>query len=277
VDLTVVCDEVIAMTRPLWAERAGGGTIHLEREVGQGAEIIGIPGELREALLNLVYNALDAMVGGGTLGLRTLVTDDEIRLEVRDTGTGMSAEVRERAFEPFFTTKGRLGTGLGLAEVYGIVKRHRGLAQIESMPGVGTTIRLVFPKAARPGDTSAQAVPARRTPKRVLLVEDHPDSREFMKALLESDGHQVEVSEGFVRASELLDATIQPFDVLVSDIGLGDGSGWDLIAMARQRWPELRIGVVTGWEPRSGPSDADFTLRKPVRTTELLSNVAGEP
>src|SRR5213076_3053981 len=82
VDLSVVCDEVVAMTRPLWAERAGGGTIHLEREVAADANIVGIAGELREALLNLVYNALDAMVGGGTLGLRTLVTDDEIRLEV---------------------------------------------------------------------------------------------------------------------------------------------------------------------------------------------------
>ena len=108
----------------------------------------GIAGELREALLNLVQNALDAMAGGGTLG-----DPDVCRraakcvLEVRDTGIGMSAEVRERAFEPFFTTKGKAGTGLGLAEVYGIVKRHRGHAEIESMPGVGTTVRLVFPFA----------------------------------------------------------------------------------------------------------------------------------
>ena len=276
VDLTVVCDEVVAMTRPLWAERAGGGTIHLERELGADANIVGIAGELREALLNLVYNALDAMVGGGTLGLRTIVSDDEIRLEVRDTGMGMSAEVRERAFEPFFTTKGRLGTGLGLAEVYGIVKRHRGQAQIESMPGVGTTIRLVFPRASKVVEAPSNAVPAKRMPKRVLLVEDHPDSREFMQALLESDGHHVEVSEGFVQASALLDTPTQVYDVLVSDIGLGDGSGWDLISLARKRWPDLRIGVVTGWEPRAGPSDADFTLRKPVRTTELLANVAGE-
>ena len=186
VDLSIVCDEVVAMTRPLWAERAGGGTIHLERDVVTDAYIVGIAGELREALLNLVYNALDAMVGGGTLGLRTLVSDDEIRLEVRDTGMGMSAEVRERAFEPFFTTKGRLGTGLGLAEVYGIVKRHRGQAQIESMPGVGTTIRLIFPRASKVIEAVAIVIPPKRTPKRVLLVEDHPDSREFMQALLES-------------------------------------------------------------------------------------------
>ena len=157
-----------------------------------GAMIRGIAGELREALLNLVQNALDAMAGGGTLGIR----DDgrrrrEVALEVRDTGIGMSAEVRERAFEPFFTTKGVNGTGLGLAEVYGIVKRHRGQAEIESMPGVGHDDSAGFP--ARDAGARAGAVDRRRahaSPRRVLLVEDHPDSREFMQALLESDGHR---------------------------------------------------------------------------------------
>ena len=276
VDLSLVAGEVVDMTRPLWAERARGGTIHLDRETAADANIVGIAGEIREALLNLVQNALDAMVGGGTLGLRTVVSEDEVRLEVRDTGTGMSAEVRERAFEPFFTTKGRDGTGLGLAEVYGIVKRHRGQTQIESMPGVGTTIRLVFPRATKVAEAPAAAAQLVRTPRRVLLVEDHPDSREFMQALLESDGHSVDVAEDVTAAMARLDMPEQPYDVIVSDIGLPDGSGWDLIAHARKKWPDLRIGVVTGWEPRSGPSEADFTLRKPVRTSELLSNVGGE-
>src|SRR5207253_750483 len=135
------------------------------------------------------------MAGGGTLAIRTYSTGGEVSVEVRDTGMGMSAEVRERAFEPFFTTKGRKGTGLGLAEVYGIVKRHRGQAQIESMPGVGTTIRLIFPRAGKTIEVAPAAAAGRRTPKRVLLVEDHPDSREFMQALLESDGHTVDVAD----------------------------------------------------------------------------------
>src|SRR6476660_9586234 len=183
VALSQVCDEVVAMTRPLWAERARGGTVHLERDLAAGAIVRGIGGEVREALLNLVQNALDAMPGGGTLGLRTYVAESEVRLEVRDSGIGMSAEVRERAFEPFFTTKGRAGTGLGLAEVYGIVKRHRGRAEIESSPGTGTTISLIFPAGSSQtaASTAGSAVePRRRMPRRVLLVEDHHDSREFM-------------------------------------------------------------------------------------------------
>jgi signal transduction histidine kinase len=277
IDLSLVCDEVVAMTRPLWAERARGGTIQLDRDLADGAMIRGITGELREALLNLVQNALDAMAGGGTLGMRTTVVDNEVRLEIRDSGIGMSAEVRERAFEPFFTTKGRMGTGLGLAEVYGIVKRHRGQAEIESMPGHGTTIRLIFPKSSAVAADIVSEAPRARVARRVLLVEDHPDSREFMQALLESDGHTVDSAMGVQEAMERLEKADPVYQVLVTDIGLSDGSGWDLITFARERWPSMRIGVVTGWEPKAGAGkEGDFILRKPVRTSELLTQVAGE-
>ena len=275
VDLSVVCDEVVALTRPLWAERARGGTVHLERELASGALIRGIAGELREALLNLVQNALDAMEGGGTLGLRTFAGEHDVRLEVRDSGIGMTAEVRERAFEPFFTTKGRAGTGLGLAEVYGIVKRHRGRAEIESMPGAGTIIRLIFPRYVRgePADRGDEA-PASAA-RRVLLVEDQQDSRDFMRAVLKSDGHWVDAVGGVDEALELLEGASLAYDVLVTDIGLADRSGWELVTAVRERWPSMRVGIVTGWEPGAGAgADGDFVLRKPVRTSELLAHVA---
>ena len=281
VDLSLVCDEVVAMTRPLWAERARGGTVKLQRDLGRGAVIRGLGGEIREALLNLVQNSLDAMPHGGTLGLRTALENAEARLEVSDSGMGMSAEVRERAFEPFFTTKGRAGTGLGLAEVYGIMKRHRGRAEIVSEMGKGTTISLIFPLASSQIANSAagSAVDARRrTPRRILLVEDHLDSREFMQALLESDGHRVDSAAGVGEALRCLEAPDARYEVMVTDIGLSDGSGWELIAAVRERWPSIRIGVVTGWEPSGvgAGTDGDFILRKPVRTSELLAHVAAE-
>ena len=157
VDLSAVADEVASMTRPSWAERAAGGPVQFRDDLAGGALVRGIAGELRAAVLNLVQNALDAMAtSGGTLGLRTEVAGDAAVLEVSDTGAGMSADVRERAFEPFFSTKGRGSAGLGLAEVYGIAKRHNGRAEIDSAPGVGTTVRLVFPLAVRPGGTGAE-------------------------------------------------------------------------------------------------------------------------
>ena len=276
VDLSVMVEEVVAMTRPLWQERAKGGVVKLEQNLAADVMVRGIAGELREALLNLVQNALDAMAGGGTLRIVTRITSREASVEVSDTGSGMSAEVRERAFEPFFTTKGVNGTGLGLAEVYGIARRHRGRAEIESVIGEGTTVRLVFPPSA-PGASTPTEARASRPARRILLVEDHADSREFMQSLLESDGHTVEavrtVDEGRARLAEV----DRPLDVLVTDIGLPDGSGWDLVAFGREIRPSLRIGVVTGWEPRNEQDPAcDFTLRKPVGATDLLSQIAGE-
>jgi PAS domain S-box-containing protein len=280
VDLSVVCDEVVAMTRPLWAERARGGQIQLKRQFVGGALVRGIAGELREALLNLVQNALDAMQTGGTLGIRTgIIDEDKVELEVSDSGVGMTAEVRERAFEPFFTTKGQKGTGLGLAEVYGIVKRHRGQVEIESQQGLGTTVRIRLPRAPLPvPEQPKDSAKRERVSRRVLLVEDHTDSREFMTALLETDGHVVTAVSSVKEALERLDSKEgETFEVMITDIGLPDASGWDLIPKARERRPSLRIGVVTGWEGHNAPSEgADFLLRKPIRTSDFLTQVAGD-
>jgi DNA-binding response OmpR family regulator len=98
-----------------------------------------------------------------------------------------------------------------------------------------------------------------------------------MQALLESEGHRVDTASGLEDATLLLQKANPPYEVLVTDIGLSDGMGWDLVTYARERWPNIRIGIVTGWEPRVGAgADGDFILRKPVRTSELLSQVAGE-
>jgi PAS domain S-box-containing protein len=238
--------------------------------------------QCEQLLMNLAVNARDAMPHGGRLGVCTRSgPSGKVELEVSDSGVGMPQEVRERAFEPFFTTKGRAGTGLGLAEVYGIVKRHRGRAEIVSELGQGTTISLIF--RAGSSQTAASTAgstvePRRRMPRRVLLVEDHFDSREFMQALLESDGHHVDAAASITEALSRLEHPEASYEVLVTDIGLSDGSGWELIAVVRQRWPSMRIGVVTGWEPggAGAGADGDFILRKPVRTSELLAQVAAE-
>jgi signal transduction histidine kinase len=288
VDLATLADEVIAMTRPLWAERARGGPVHLNRSLSDGVLVRGIAGEIREALLNLVQNALDAMPGGGTLSMCVRAADDAAVIEIGDSGSGMTPEVREHAFEPFFTTKGVSGTGLGLAEVYGIMRRHRGRAEIDSAPGAGTTLRLVFPRTEAPDEPAELAHPARRSAKRVLVVEDNDDGREFLCALLTTDGHTVDavgtVRDATARLASGSPAGVDadsaigpalPYDVLITDVGLPDGCGWDLVTAARARWPRLRIGVVTGWEPRGdAAAEADFSLRKPVAPRDLLRLVA---
>jgi len=278
VDLSALADEVAAMTHPLWAERRAGGVIHFESHYEADAIVRGVAGELREALLNLVQNALDAMPDGGRLALRTVVGEDEVVIEVTDSGVGMGDEVRERAFDPFFSTKGAGGSGLGLAEVYGIVRRHRGHAEIESSVGEGTTVRLRFPRERAGVELVPE--PARRMARlNVLVVEDHADGREFMRTILELQGHSVETVATLAEARELLsldEATIEtpPFHVIVTDIGLPDGSGWELASQVRGRWPSIRLGVVTGWEPEMPDGAAcDFAMRKPVRPAELLARI----
>jgi PAS domain S-box-containing protein len=278
VDLVTIANEVVAMTRPLWAERARGGVVKLDRADEVGVLTRGIAGEIREALLNLIQNALDAMPGGGTLSINAFLENGEACIEVRDTGAGMTDEVRDRAFEPFFTTKGTYGTGLGLAEVYGIMKRHRGRAEIESAAGVGTTVRLVFPLAVGVGPPPL-ARDRPHLPRRILLVEDNVDGREFMREVLISEGHAVDYAGTVAEALTSLngESASIPYDVILTDIGLPDGNGWDLVATIRERWPSVRIGVVTGWEGRAGVgAGADFVLRKPVRTNDLLDLIAAE-
>src|SRR6187397_2758841 len=134
----------------------------------------------------------------------------------------------------------------------------------------------MFPPAT-PGATSPASTRNARPRRHVLLVEDHLDSREFMQSLLESDGHTVEAVRTVDEARKRLADVSRSIEVLVTDIGLPDGSGWDLVAFARERRPALRIGVVTGWEPRNEQDPAcDFTLRKPVGAEDLLEQIAGD-
>jgi CheY-like chemotaxis protein len=155
------------------------------------------------------------------------------------------------------------------------MKRHRGSAEIESEVGAGTTVRLRFEKFGTTMRETPPRVPVPVPRRRVLLVEDNDDGREFLRLILESHGHAVEsvgtLREGLLRLTSDND---QPIEVLISDIGLPDGSGWDLVRQARARFPRMRIGVVTGWEGNNArATDADFVLRKPVPPADLVALV----
>jgi signal transduction histidine kinase len=148
VDLKEVCEEAVSLGEPVRGSDDAALVVECTGE--PGVLVRGVAAELRAAVLNLIRNAADATPSTGVVRLAVRAEGDDAIVEVRDTGTGMAPETMERAFEPFFTTKGPRGTGLGLAEVYGVVRRHRGRTEIDSAPGQGTTIRLVLPRAPRP-------------------------------------------------------------------------------------------------------------------------------
>ncbi len=278
-DLSAMAEEVLELTAPMRQRRpSGGAEVRVVRAYGSVVTTRGIPGEIREALLNLVSNALDAMPQGGTLTASTMVCDDEALVVIEDDGSGMNAEVRERAFEPFFTTKGAAGSGLGLAEVYGIARRHRGSATIVSSPGQGAAVTLRFP-VERSVPAVALAERTTALPLHILVVEDHDDGREFLRRVLCANGHSVDAVANCGEAQmRLAGATASTYQLMLTDIGLPDGSGWDLVALAREHVPSLRIGVITGWEPMVSSAEAlgaEFVLRKPIHSAELLAHIAG--
>jgi signal transduction histidine kinase len=157
-DLKEIVAQSIALAKPRCAKRESHHSIRFETDLGGSATIAGIGAELREVLTNLIFNAVDAIPGEGTITLRTRQQDGDGIVEVIDTGIGMSAEVRQRCLEPFFTTKGKQGTGLGLAMVFGIIKRHQGTLELDSEPGKGTTVRIRLPACTPLVDTERNEV-----------------------------------------------------------------------------------------------------------------------
>ncbi|MEY2584835.1 MAG: hypothetical protein QOD80_861 [Verrucomicrobiota bacterium] len=157
-DLKEIVVQSIAQAKPRCATRESGREIRFETDLCDSANVSGIGAELREVLTNLIFNAADAMPGAGVITFRTRRQGSDVIAEVSDTGAGMTAEVRERCLEPFFSTKGDQGTGLGLAMVFGIIKRHQGTLEIESEPGKGTTVRIRLPMGTQSPEIQQNAV-----------------------------------------------------------------------------------------------------------------------
>src|SRR5256712_386648 len=202
VNLDRCIKEAAALTAPRWRSQAlaTGVTIRMETDVADPLPpIVGDETELREMLTNLIFNAVDALPAGGTITVRAQPDGDGVRVEVADTGVGMSDEVRLRCLEPFFSTKGQHGSGLGLSLVHALIERHRGTLKIESRPGAGTTISLRFPEGSASA-AAARGPEAEELPRRlrILVVEDEPVVRKVLSQQLLAVGHTVETADNGV-------------------------------------------------------------------------------
>ncbi|HEY0113218.1 MAG TPA: PAS domain S-box protein [Allosphingosinicella sp.] len=237
------------------------------------------PAELETALLNAAFNARDAMPDGGRLTFATGAGDDGklVWIEVRDTGTGMSAEVVERAFEPFFTTKevGK-GTGLGLSQIHGFAAQAGGNAEIQSRPTEGTAVRIHLPASDKPLTVSVAERTWASIPEglRVLVVEDNDQVREFARALLVELRCEVLTAVDAQEALSLLEE--QEVDLLFSDIVMPRMSGLELAATVRELYPELPILLASGYSEeisRSGSGEFEV-LGKPYGSEGLSAAIA---
>jgi signal transduction histidine kinase/HAMP domain-containing protein len=281
IDVADLLHEVEQLTAPRWRESASaeGRPVELQVEVEPGILVIGARAGLREALTNLVFNALDAMPRGGTIALSARRSADRVLLSVADTGDGMSPEVRRQIFEPFFTTKGDQGTGLGLAMVFGIVRHHGGQIDVTSEPGRGTTIRLSLPVGmAEESDVPAAANERPARALRILIVDDEARLAALAAGMLRRDGHQTTEASSGQEALERLHS--EPFDLVISDLSMGDGmNGWELAAATDQLVPGLPIVLATGWGAAIDEAEArsrgiSAVLAKPFRIADLREVVA---
>lgn len=286
VQLNVLVEQIVDLSRARWFDipQQRGIVIGMRVEAGERLPAIaGVESEIREALINLVFNAVDAMPAGGTLTLRTMAKKSqgkthEVDIEVMDTGVGMDEETRRRCLEPFFTTKGERGSGLGLAMVYGVMRRHNADIEIESAVGQGTTVRLRFP--VNTADTvEAQPVTIEPRPRRlrILSVDDDPLLIKSLRDALEGDGHTVVSANGgqegvdTFRAAEECD---ERFDVVITDLGMPHMDGRKVASAIKSTSPSTPVILLTGWGQRlvaegDIPPEADRVLNKPPKLREL--------
>jgi CheY-like chemotaxis protein len=282
-DLNDLVNQVAPLTRARWRDMSqrGGVMIDLQTRLDSALPAaLGIEGEIRDALINLIFNAADAMPHGGELLVRTAARGRWVSLEVIDQGFGMDEETRRRCLEPFFTTKGERGTGLGLAMVYGAMQRHRGDIEIESAPGRGTTIRLLFETAAAPlaaKPAAASGATSKITPLRVLVIDDDPLILTAMRLTLESDGHRVTAAVGGAAGMAAFQSALaadEPFAVVMTDLGMPHVDGRQVALAVKTASPPTKVLLLTGWVERfadSGdlPLHVDMVLGKPPTRAEL--------
>jgi signal transduction histidine kinase/ActR/RegA family two-component response regulator/uncharacterized membrane protein affecting hemolysin expression len=290
--LNEMVKQAVELTRPRWSDmpQERGVVVQLSLELAHDLpDVMGAEGEIRDALTNLIFNAVDAMPEGGTLTIRTGKVADEVvvpgeaatasvHLSVSDTGIGMDEQTRRRCLEPFYTTKGERGTGLGLSMVFGMIQRHSAELEIESTLGEGTTVRLIF-AAVDAANAPAASLPGPRqaAPLNLLVVDDDPLITESLNEILVGEGNSVTIATGGQEGIDMFTLARQrhePFDAVITDLGMPYIDGRRVAAAVKAASPHTPVVLLTGWAQRlrtdnEVPPDVDRVLSKPPRLREL--------
>lgn len=270
IDINSLVKQAIILTQPRWETqaKAQGKDIDIETHFEKLPLFATNPSELREVLTNLIFNAVDAMPNGGTITISTYTKDNNIAIQIQDTGIGMSEETYKRCLEPFYTTK-KEGCGLGLAVVYGIIKRNDGTIDISSTLGVGTTFTLQFPiQNTYKQETETLKLTLPKQQFDILLVEDAPSVREVLTESLTIEGHNVTTANDGEEALHILETTPN-FDLIITDRILPELNGDELAEEVKEKYPNILIVLLSGLESNATPPYIDLVLEKPLDLNEL--------
>ncbi|HEY3901985.1 MAG TPA: response regulator [Chthoniobacter sp.] len=272
--------QAISITQPRWKDQSLAAAVNIEMrtEMGNVPTVPGNESELREMLVNLIFNAIDAIPKRGTIIIQTEQQGRWLAITVTDDGIGMSEEVKARCLEPFFTTKEDQGTGLGLGSVYGIVRRHEGEIDIKSEEGRGTSICVSLPldKHVKPPEATKPAPPPTAT-LRILVVEDEPLVREVICVYLDEDHHQVVTAENGREGLEKFKAG--EFDIVMTDRAMPEMNGDQLAQEIKKLRPQQPVVLLTGFgDLMSGagehPAGVDLVVSKPFTLGTLRNAIA---
>ncbi len=282
VDVRELVENVVGATAPNWRDEPERTKRPIDLFVDAPTELWcnGIAAELRDALTNIMLNAVDALPEGGTIRIALGAVDGFASIAVSDSGVGMPESVATKIFEPFYTTKpAGKGTGLGLALAYGTVQRHGGRIELETQPGRGSRFEILIPRVPPPTkETAATDEPPPIRPVRVLVVDDEPVLAEQLCTIFGLDGHDVAVCLSGEEAIEALKT--RQFDLVLTDLGMPGVTGWDVASEAKSQLRDVRVGLVTGWaEELDDPADlakhgVDFVISKPYRVQQVRAAIA---
>jgi DNA-binding response OmpR family regulator/nitrogen-specific signal transduction histidine kinase len=282
-DLAEIARAAIGFAEPRWkdAPQRAGITIAMHTDL-QPAPVAAVPAELREVVVNLLFNAVDAMPRGGVIRVRTWAKGSHAYLSVSDTGTGMPDEVRHRIFDPFYSTKGSRGSGLGLWVSQEIIKRHGGCIEVQTAPGEGSTFIVALPKGhlSAPGSPAAPQ-PARPRRLHILAIDDEPELCRMMARLLAPEGHEVTICASGAAGIAEFERSLasRPYDLVLTDLGMPEVNGWAVARAVKAAAPDVPVILVTGWgaevaEAELQANGVDAVLPKPYRIAELRGLLA---
>lgn len=296
VSIDQILTDASEFTRPRWKNCAEAENIHitLDLQNRSKARVMGDESELREVLVNMVFNAIDAMPDGGTLSLSSRIVAESVVITVADTGVGMFPEVRSKVFDPFFTTKGKAGLGLGLAVSFGIIRRHGGNIEVDSQHGQGTKFRITLPIASISADSEPHVTmpeelihpsacvsrTLEHSQLSLLVVDDEDFVRDLLSEILEAEGCKVTLAENGDKALQLFQEN--QFDGVFTDVGMPGMSGWELAQAIRDQSEMVPIAVITGWGEAVGSNEqkearVDWVIAKPFtadRISELVREIS---
>jgi signal transduction histidine kinase/ActR/RegA family two-component response regulator len=268
------------MARPRWESRSEFAQIRFALHADCQAYVKGDAVELREVLVNMIYNAIDAMPSGGEIHLAAQENRERVVVCVSDTGTGMTPEVKQRLFDPFFTTKGKAGTGMGLAVSFGIIRRHEGSIEVDSEQGRGTTFKISLPIVTPETVNAAGALTGTAGASdaddkiRVLVVDDETHVREVLIEALEAEGCEVISAQSGEIALALYEQYEGKFDAVFTDIGMPDMNGWELCTEIRHRSKTIPLAIISGWADAISVQtrnavNADWVVAKPFDINKI--------